>query len=117
MPYLNILQSKIAGLVIRSVSTNLLLCVLQHIDDLIRTAILSKNIIEFSYHDHHAIAEAPHVFGIYMMAENTTLAISDRRPELFWKYSMVTPSKNVDEITLARIYITSICRTASLLIW
>ena len=35
-----------------------------NIDDLIRTAIMSKNVIEFSYHDYHRIAE-PHVFGIH----------------------------------------------------
>jgi hypothetical protein len=33
-----------------------------NIDDLIRTAIMSNNIIEFSYRDYHRIAE-PHVFG------------------------------------------------------
>lgn len=52
-----------------------------NIDDLIRTAIISKNIIEFRYHNHHTIAES-HVLR-YMGLQKTILGSPDKRPELF----------------------------------
>jgi hypothetical protein len=71
-----------------------------NIDDLIRTAIMSKNIIEFSYQDHYRIAE-PHVFGIH----------NGRKQLLVYQIGGQTSSGNipgwrrvnVDEITSARI--------------
>jgi hypothetical protein len=72
-----------------------------NIDDLIRTAIMSKNIIRFSYyHVHHRIAE-PHVFGIH----------NDRKQVLVYQIGGQSSSGNipgwrrvnVDEITSARI--------------
>lgn len=71
-----------------------------NIDDLIRTAIMSKNIIEFSYHDYHRIGE-PHVFGIH----------NGRKQLLVYQIGGQTSSGNipgwrrvnVDEITSARI--------------
>ena len=68
---------------------------------MIRTAIRSKNIIEFSYHAHHRIAE-PHVFGIY----------NGRKQLLIYQIGGESSSGNilpgwrrvnVDEITSTRI--------------
>lgn len=71
-----------------------------NVDDLIRTAIMNKNVIEFSYHGHHRIAE-PHVFGIH----------KGRKQLLVYQTGGQSSSGrvqgrrrvNVDEITSARI--------------
>jgi predicted DNA-binding transcriptional regulator YafY len=71
-----------------------------NIEDLIRTAIASKNTIEFSYHDHHRIVE-PHVFGIH----------NGRKQLLAYQIGGHSSSGNIpgwrrvniDEITSARI--------------
>ena len=70
------------------------------IDELIRTAISSKSIIEFGYHGHHRIAE-PHVYGIH----------SGRKQLLVYQIGGQSASGkipgwrrvNVDEIASARI--------------
>ncbi|AFU57122.1 zinc finger C2H2 domain-containing protein [Candidatus Nitrososphaera gargensis Ga9.2] len=69
-------------------------------DDLVRTAIMSKNVIEFSYHGYHRIAE-PHVFGIHngrkqlLVYQTGGQSSSGKIPG--WR------RVNVDEITSARI--------------
>lgn len=70
------------------------------IDDLIRTAIISKNIIEFRYHGYHRIAE-PHLFGIH----------KGRKQLLVYQMAGQSASGsipgwrrvNVDEMSLAKI--------------
>jgi predicted DNA-binding transcriptional regulator YafY len=71
-----------------------------NIDELIRTAITSRNVIEFSYHDHHRITE-PHVLGIHngrkqlLVYQTAGQSSSGKIPG--WR------RVNVDEITSARI--------------
>ncbi|AIF84193.1 hypothetical protein NTE_02139 [Candidatus Nitrososphaera evergladensis SR1] len=70
------------------------------IDEIIRAAIVSKNIIEFSYHNHDRIAE-PHVYGIH----------NGRKQLLVYQIGGQSSSGNipgwrrvnVDEMTSARI--------------
>lgn len=70
------------------------------IDEMIRTAIMNKNIIEFSYHNHGRIAE-PHVYGVH----------NGRKQLLVYQIGGQSSSGNipgwrrvnVDEITSARI--------------
>jgi len=83
-----------------------------NIDGLIKTAIMSKNVIELSCHDHHRVAE-PHVFGIH----------NGRKQLLVYQIGGQSSSGNipgwrrvnVDEITSARITSqTFVGRTAAL---
>ena len=71
-----------------------------NIDDLIRIAITSNNIIRFIYHDYHRIAE-PHVFGTHngrkqvLVSQIGGQSSSGNIPR--WR------RVNVDEIPSARI--------------